>query len=150
MQLWHQDEATRRGESTPLTPGRRLAYTPEALFVPLAPGRCALLATGAVTVNGLPVPALRMLDDRDAILVAGASAVFTAADRAAAVPLPAEAAGVVCPRCRSAIRAGERSVSCPACRAWHHETNEMPCWSYDAACGACGEPTADPAWRPEP
>jgi hypothetical protein len=41
-------------------------------------------------------------------------------------------------------------VQCPRCRAWHHETPDLVCWSYGARCARCDRPTTGAAWQPEP
>ncbi|MBM4093116.1 MAG: hypothetical protein FJ276_27460 [Planctomycetes bacterium] len=32
---------------------------------------------------------------------------------------------------------GAPAVCCPICRAWHHQTDERPCWTYSDFCAAC-------------
>ena len=60
---------------------------------------------------------------------------------------------VKCPRCRRQLVPGEASVRCPICGVAHHQTAEMPCWTYAPACAAqCGQPTAldvGYSWIPE-
>ena len=43
---------------------------------------------------------------------------------------------IFCPRCKQEIAGQNLAVRCPQCDAWHHQTEEFPCWTYarDARC----------------
>jgi len=101
-----------------------------------------LCTAGArLSVNGLPLPTgIRLFRDRDEVRFAGGERFyFSAEELAAVVPFPASA--TVCPRCKQAIEPGSPSVRCPACRAWHHQSESLPCWVYAERCFLCDQPT---------
>lgn len=114
-----------------------------------------LAAPGApVRVNGLAVTGgIRVLTDRDEIAVGGAGTVFFSAESLARVePFPGAERTLFCPRCKLPVEPGAPAVRCPACSVWHHQSEELPCWTYAAACALCPQPT-DLAggfrWTPE-
>jgi len=113
-------------------------------------------------VNGSPVAlGIRVLDDRDEIVVGGPASddtrrCFFSTERLVVVePFPGAAQPVHCPRCKQEIHPGTFSVQCPhpTCRMWHHQTKDLPCWSYAATCAspACDQPTDTKIyrWTPE-
>ena len=63
-------------------------------------------------------------------------------DRAAVEPLPESAGEVFCARCKKRIPAGAPAVKCPQCGAWHHSSDDLPCWTYAETCAFCDQPTA--------
>lgn len=120
-----------------------------ALFVPLQGRQCGLLARGEVMINGLTAFPLRMLADRDEIRVGGETVYFSADSPAEAVAFPAQTEAA-CGRCKGMLKAGELAVQCPLCRAWHHQTEELPCWQHAARCSGCERSTERIGWQPEP
>jgi hypothetical protein len=107
-----------------------------------------------VRVNGLPLAAgLRVLADRDEVRAPGLESLFYSTERLAAVePLPELGGEVSCPRCRQPIAPASPAVRCPGCNLWHHETGELPCWTYAPTCALCPQSTASDAgfrWTPE-
>ena len=118
--------------------------------------RWLLFASGEtpVTINGVSLDlGMRRLGDKDEIRV-GPSAMFFSAERVAVVvPFPGIGKKCICPRCKQEIVVGTPAVQCPGCRAWHHQSEELPCWTYAPTCAAhCGQATAmDGAlqWVPE-
>lgn len=115
----------------------------------------ALVATPwSVRVNGVPVASgLRVLRDRDEIQIAGLDTVYFSTERLTTVdPSPTQAGSLVCPRCRQAIVANTAAVCCPACGVWHHQTDELSCWTYAERCALCPQPTrldVGYQWTPE-
>ncbi len=107
-----------------------------------------------VAVNGLPVFAgLRTLLDRDEIRTTGLGRVYFSTERLARVEsLPEQSREVSCPRCRQRIEAGALAVRCPGCNLWHHQSEDLPCWTYAATCAMCEQATAEHTgfrWTPE-
>jgi hypothetical protein len=111
----------------------------------LVAGREARVAVGGEALVG----GARRLADRDALRVGGGEELFFSSERRARVePHPAGMRPLFCPRCKQAIAADALTVRCPACGAWHHESAELPCWTYAPACALCPQPTAlDAGWR---
>ena len=107
-----------------------------------------------VRVNGIAVAGgLRVLADRDEVVVHGERRYFSTEQLAEAVPCPARNAALECARCRQAIEAGSRAVRCPRCGVWHHESVALPCWTYADTCAVCPQPTdlsTGYRWTPEP
>jgi hypothetical protein len=109
-------------------------------------GEAWLLMAGRGTharVNGTPLFAgVRHLRDRDEIRVQGERLFFSAETLAHVVPFPGTDEQGVCPRCQQPIAEGDPAVCCPHCQVWHHQTDELPCWTYAPECaGHCGQPT---------
>ncbi|HVS04230.1 MAG TPA: hypothetical protein VMT16_15810 [Thermoanaerobaculia bacterium] len=131
------------------------------------PGRVLLLpgaggwalvagARRRVRVDGLAVGlGLRWLADRELVVVEGLPALVFATEAPARVePFPGLGRAVDCPRCRQPLRNGAPAVRCPApgCGLWHHQDEELSCWSYAGTCAGCPQPTAldgAPRWTPE-
>lgn len=103
-------------------------------------------------VNGLPSPGgARALQDRDEIRIPGAGSCFFSSECAARVEAFPAPDAVPCPRCRQPIGPGTASVRCPRCLRWHHQTAELPCWTYAGTCALCPQPTpldAGYQWTP--
>jgi hypothetical protein len=104
-------------------------------------------------VNGLPLLAgLRVLDDRDEIRVENGRPLFFATEELArVVPMPDSNRAMMCPRCQQRIDAGTAAVRCPRCALWHHESGDLPCWTYSPTCTLCPQPSALDAgfqWTP--
>ena len=107
-----------------------------------------------VWVNGLPVvTGLRALHDRDEARVGAATPLYFSTERLARPePLPSTDRALACPRCKQEIKPASSAVCCPDCGVWHHESGELPCWTYDATCALCPQPTDTDAgfrWTPE-
>jgi hypothetical protein len=110
--------------------------------------------TTRIAVNGVPLTTgIRVLDDRDEITAPGRGSVFFSTERLARCePLPPAERPLVCPRCRQPIAIGSPAVRCPRCALWHHQSAELPCWTYSPTCALCPQPTALDAgfrWTPE-
>ena len=108
----------------------------------------------ALRVNGQPLAlGIRALRDRDEISLAGQRCFFSTEELARIVAFPGLAQPVCCPRCKQKVEAGQLAVACPNCRAWHHQTEEFPCWTYGPTCALCQiQATALDAgysWTPE-
>lgn len=106
-----------------------------------------------VWVNGLPVLAgLRVLADRDEIRIDGRDTFFFSTEELARVtPMPVTDKPVMCPRCRQRIEPDTLGVRCPQCGLWHHQSDDLPCWTYAPTCALCPQPSALDAgfrWTP--
>jgi len=115
--------------------------------------RWVLLAAPSVRVNGSPVAAgIVALRDRDEICADGRRVFFSTESLAEVVPYPGGERTTFCPRCRLEIAAGTLAVRCPHCGVWHHQSAELPCWTYAERCVQCDQRTALDAgyrWTPE-
>jgi hypothetical protein len=108
----------------------------------------------ALRVNGQPlILGIRALRDRDEISIAGQRCFFSTEELARVVTCPGLAQPAWCPRCKQQVEPRSPAVACPHCRAWHHESEKFPCWSYEPTCALCQlQPTALDAgysWTPE-
>ena len=111
-------------------------------------------AGSGVSVNGLPLATgLRVVSDRDEIRVPGVSNLYFSTESLARVE---EFSGSVqtlfCPRCKQEIGKGSMAVKCPSCGVWHHQTEDLNCWTYAVACALCAHATdlnAGFRWTPE-
>ena len=118
-------------------------------------GWCLIARPGAdVRVNGLrPLGGMRLLQDGDEIRVGGASVFFGAESLPQVVTFAGGEQPKYCPRCRQEVTAGGAAVRCPQCGIWHHQSDELPCWSYAETCALCSQPTqlenASFRWSPE-
>jgi hypothetical protein len=107
-----------------------------------------------VRVNGTRVlGGLRVLRDRDEIAVGGSRLYFSTERLARVEPFAGpEERVVACPRCKQPMEPGTPSVCCPGCGLWHHQTEDLPCWTYSAVCSMCSQKTdldAGFGWTPE-
>jgi hypothetical protein len=107
-----------------------------------------------VTVNSRPIyMGVKVLSDRDEILLGDALRIFFSTERQARVePFPGAAEPVFCPRCKREILKGALAVRCPGCDSWSHQTDEFKCWTYTPTCPVCDYPSALDAgfrWTPE-
>ena len=116
----------------------------------------SLLAAAAagVRVNGTElVLGMRALRDKDDVSVGGQHLFFSTEQLASVAPFVGLAQPAFCPRCKQGLERGVPAVQCPRCRAWHHHTETLPCWTYDETCALCQQqPTAldaGYAWTPE-
>jgi hypothetical protein len=110
------------------------ASTPESpLLWTLLSGRGA-----SVRVNGrLLALGIRALEDKDEILAGGHRMFFSAEELARVVAFPGLAQPAFCPRCKQKIEPSDLAVCCPTCRAWSHQSEKFPCWTYDKSCALC-------------
>jgi hypothetical protein len=100
---------------------------------------------------------LVVLADRDEIRVTDALSpqgrrfYFSAQSMARVEPAPAGLAS--CPRCKLPIDAQSPAIRCPRCRAWHHQRDDRPCWTYADRCASCHDQDTSPdghlSWTPE-
>lgn len=118
------------------------------------PVRWLLLASprARVSVNGLPVLAgARVLGDRDEIRTRTHRFFFSEESLARIEAHAGEPAP--CPRCKLPIETDQPAVVCPACGVSHHQTEDLPCWTYAPHCAAgCSQSTdmqASLRWTPE-
>jgi hypothetical protein len=154
MTFWRWDDAAACWRTVAVDPGAPIVSGSRAVALAVPRGQHGLLVDGDggnLTINGLPTFPLRILVDRDEIAVGGEVLYFTTEVPASAAPFRANAGGTVaCPRCHGAMREGEIALRCPRCRRWHHQSDALPCWSYDPKCAACDRATADAPWQPAP
>jgi hypothetical protein len=108
----------------------------------------------ALRINGTALATgLRVLSHRDELRLAGvAGRVFVSLEGLARIALFDGTEGSRCPRCQQAIQPGSPAVRCPQCGVWHHQSQELGCWSYSPACSLCSQPTELEAgfrWTPD-
>ena len=96
-----------------------------------------------VAVNGLPLlGGLRVMADRDEIRLENAAPCFFSTELLArVVDMPITDLPMTCPRCRQRIESATPAVACPACSLWHHQSENLPCWTYAPTCALCPQPT---------
>ena len=109
---------------------------------------CRARVSGKSVATGI-----RRLMDRDEILLHGVGRCYFSTESLARVDtLSEETATGCCPRCKQGMTAGQPAVKCPSCGVWHHQSEELPCWTYPERCAICGASTALDAgfsWTPE-
>jgi hypothetical protein len=111
----------------------------------------SLISAQEPRINGVAMhAAIRVLEDRDEIIIKNARFCFSAQTIARAEPFhPLDASkSVACPVCRDDIRAGSASQRCSACSSIHHEE----CWRILSECSTygCAQKThAEEPWAPE-
>jgi len=111
-------------------------------------------ATSGVSVNGIPLATgIRVVSDRDQIRVPGAREFYFSTETLARIEqFPGSEQTIFCPRCKQEIEKGTSAVKCPGCGVWHHETDELNCWTYAEVCALCAQPTDMSSgfrWTPE-
>jgi hypothetical protein len=133
-------------------------FPKDILLMPIggADGSWVLIASAStdVSVNGLPlVTGIRVLADQDEIRVSSLESYFYSTESLARVQaFHASEQTLFCPRCKQEITEGECAVRCPGCRVWHHETEDLNCWTYSEGCALCAHPTEISGtfrWTPE-
>ena len=106
-----------------------------------------------VRVNGRPVVAgIRVLRDHDEIVLGGSRCFFSTERLARIESFPGADAAVICPRCKRPIQPATPAVRCPGCGTWHHQSDDLTCWSYTPTCALCEHVSALDAgfrWQPE-
>ena len=108
----------------------------------------------AVYVNGEPVlTGLRALEDLDELRIGAGDRTFFSTETLATVqPYPSDHPALPCARCRQDLTPGTPGVACPQCGVWHHQTEDLPCWTYSENCAYCDQPTdlgSGYRWTPE-
>ena len=117
--------------------------------------RWVLLATSqGVLVNGVPLlTGIRVLVDRDEIRLRAARPVYFSSEVLATVEdFPGSERPVFCPRCKQETAPKAKAVRCPQCDVWHHQTDDLPCWTYAPRCALCDQLTelgGTYRWSPE-
>jgi hypothetical protein len=111
-------------------------------------------AGSGVSVNGLPLATgLRIVTDRDEIRIPGVSNLYFSTESLARVEeFSGSGQTLFCPRCKQEIEKGSMAVRCPSCGVWHHQTEELNCWTYSEVCALCTYATdinAGFRWTPE-
>jgi len=96
-----------------------------------------------LSINGIPLPlGIRILRDRDEIRWSpDGFGFFSSEELAAVVDFPHCDRKIFCPRCKQEIVPGTPAVRCPSCRIWHHQSEELPCYSYADSCATCTRKT---------
>jgi hypothetical protein len=126
---------------TPLASSLGLA---EIRFLPpdaagVSPSWTLLGGRGApLRVNGQPVAlGIRALHDRDEISFARQRCFFSTEELVRIIAFPGLVQPACCPRCKQKVEMGQPAVACPHCRAWHHQSEKFPCWTYEPTCALC-------------
>ncbi|MBI2833206.1 MAG: hypothetical protein HYX76_02115 [Acidobacteria bacterium] len=108
--------------------------------------------SAGLLVNGVPAElGIRVLCDRDQITCGQACTFFSMETLAEIEPLPDEGRRLRCRRCQQTIEPGTPAVRCPRCGIWHHQSEDLPCWTYAENCALCSQPTdlsGGFAWTP--
>ncbi len=116
-----------------------------------------------VCLNGLLlVTGIRVLRNKDEIQAGDGGPVYFSTERLPAVEVfAASVHSAKCPRCQQEIASGAAAVRCPACGIWHHQSEELPCWTGYVnedrgfkTCALCDYivslyPDAEFQWTPE-
>lgn len=101
--------------------------------------------SSAVWVNGAPQTlGIYHLADGQEVLVKGAGVVVLTTEKTPQITtLPGSETDVICPRCKTEIDPGSEAVKCPSCGIWHHERDDLPCWTYEHStqCAMCEQAT---------
>jgi len=143
IRRWNDQEHVWQSQSVE----ERVSLGSCAALLVLPAGRCELLTTRLDTkVNGFPAMPLSILVDKDEVRV-GRDVFYVAFDWKA-IPFNGKEQ-LPCARCKGKLSQGEMSVQC-RCGAWFHQSPTTPCWTYDARCSLCEQPTAADPSTPEP
>ena len=123
---------------------------------PASSAAWVLIARGGlgVSINGLPLTTgIRVVSDRDEIRIAGERSFYFSTESLARVEeFSSTDQTLFCPRCKQEIESGSAAVKCPSCGVWHHQTDQLNCWSYSEVCALCTQATdldAGFQWTPE-
>ena len=149
---WSQ-EALRSDTHDPVRAPAACCASPIGALVHTVGEAWVLIASEDVAVNGRPLlGGMRVLRDRDEIRAGTRQAFFSTEEIPHVVPFSGAERPVSCARCQQPIASGDASVRCPGCGVWHHQSSELPCWTYTDRCAVCDQPTsldADYCWSPE-
>ncbi len=107
-----------------------------------------------LTVNGIPLLlGIRVLANRDEIRWSTDGFAFYSTEEPAAVAsLPQADQKIFCPRCKQEIAPETPAVRCPRCGIWHHQSEQLPCYTYADRCATCTRRTSldgNYDWTPE-
>ncbi len=96
-----------------------------------------------ISINGVPLLfGIKVLMDRDEIRWSPRCYAFYSTEETAAVAnLPQGGRIIFCPRCKQEIAPGASAVRCPGCGIWHHQSEELPCYTYADICATCTRKT---------
>ena len=112
-----------------------------------------VIGSPTVHANGVPLDAgIRVLRDRDELRVDGHRTFFSTETLATVASFPGGDRAVFCPRCKLQIAPESAAVRCPRCGVWHHQSEELPCWTYAERCTLCDQASrldAGFGWTPE-
>lgn len=101
-----------------------------------------------LVLNGYPQLGVTVLEDRDEISVAGERLLFARHESPAETVFPAGGPEARCARCKAVVNPGDACVRCPACAAYHHEREDLRCWTYQPTCGCSARLRAELTWHP--
>jgi hypothetical protein len=109
-------------------------------------GECWLLLAvtpGAVALNGVPLRSgIKVLVDQDEIRFPDAQRMFFSTERLATVQLcTSDDPNLRCPRCKLVIPLHSETVLCPTCGVLCHQSERLPCWTYESTCPCCQRPS---------
>ena len=130
------------GHATPANSGDGEAPVLRCVGGPTADA-WVLIGAARVRVNGAPLSVgIRVLRDRDELYFGGGQLYFSTERLACVTPFPGSEQACHCPRCKQTIAAQSAAVQCPQCHVWHHQSDDLPCWTYSERCALCDQPTA--------
>lgn len=146
-----------RGEAVEISAGDEVPVSGVVLICSpsVGTGAWTLVAEQSkpVFVNGERVAlGIRALEDRDEIRLGATRPFYFSTERQACVESFSGGNRIFCARCKLELEEGTRAVRCPACGIWHHQSDELPCWTYSETCTLCPQPTEIGAgfqWSPE-
>ena len=121
----------------------------DEIWVLLVPPMHGVCINGEKVVLGICT-----LSDKDETRVPGRASFFFSTEKLACVePFPSGSGQrFFCPRCKQDIPPTSLAMRCPQCGVWHHQSDDLPCWSYGEHCTLCDQPSdldADYRWTPE-
>ncbi len=121
----------------------------EKRWVLIAPPEHSVRVNGERVVLGLCT-----LSDKDEIRVPGGVSFFFSTEKLASVELFPGLGDqrCFCPRCKQEITTDCPSVQCPQCGVYHHQSDDLPCYTYSEHCTVCDQSSsldADYRWTPE-
>lgn len=92
-----------------------------------------------IAINGFPLLlGICVLRDRDEIRWSPEDfAFFSSEELASVTDLPQGSQKIFCPRCKQEIMVGTPAVRCPRCGIWHHQSEDLPCYTYAETCATC-------------
>ena len=151
--LWLEPAGGEAGEWSPMVLTDDAVNFDAAAVLHRTHAGWVVIGAPGVHVNGAPLDTgIRLLRDRDELRAGGRRTFFSGESLAEVVLFPGGERSVFCPRCRLEVAPGSPAVRCPGCNVWHHQTDDMPCWTYGDHCTLCEQPTALDVgfrWTPE-